>query len=265
MPNCEWTFPSKSSQTMPPSGTAALTEMEIDWLSSSTIPSPSRYLMMTSYRTTICTVKVLALKANLSTTFCSQNYATDGLSPHPHYTSPSSGEAYRVRQLTTSFELKFFVCRHVSMWGLQSRVCLSVRPSVRLSVRLSVCPSVRTPRKEITLAFVNMSPTLVIDTSMERSLWILHHGNPKILICFQKSSKFEFWLVTKTWSHLSFVNISPTFEIDTSMEKSSRVLQHIYIYIYIYIYMYIETQKLDFFFKKVWNWILTCADELKSL
>ena len=50
------------------------------------------------------------------------------------YASPSSGEAYRDRQLTTNFE--FWV--HVSMWGFQNRVC----PSVCLSVCLSVCPSV---------------------------------------------------------------------------------------------------------------------------
>ena len=43
---------------------------------------------------------------------------------------------------------------------------------------------------------------------------------------FQKSLKFEFWLLTKSWNHLSFVNISPTLVIDTSMERSSRVLQH---------------------------------------
>ena len=49
---------------------------------------------------------------------------------------------------------------------------------------------------------------------------------PKNWIFFQKSSKFEFWLLTKSWNHLSFVNISPTLVIDTSMERSSRVLQH---------------------------------------
>ena len=43
---------------------------------------------------------------------------------------------------------------------------------------------------------------------------------------FQKSSKFEFWLLTKSWNHFSFVNISPTLVIDTSMERSSRVLHH---------------------------------------
>ena len=76
------------------------------------------------------------------------------------------------------------------------------------------------------LSFVNISPTLVIDTSMERSSRVLHHGIPKIWFFFQKSSKFKFWLLTKSWNHISFVNISPTLVIDTSMERSSRVLHH---------------------------------------
>ena len=38
------------------------------------------------------------------------------------------------------------------------------------------CLSVRTPRKEI----ADISPTLVIDTSMERSSRVLQHGNQKI-------------------------------------------------------------------------------------
>ena len=37
------------------------------------------------------------------------------------------------------------------------------------------------------------------------------------------SKKFEFWFLTKSWNHLSFVNISPTLVIDTSMERSSWV------------------------------------------
>ena len=76
------------------------------------------------------------------------------------------------------------------------------------------------------LSFVNISPTLAIDASMERYLRVLQHWNPKIWKKNQKSSKFEFWLVTKSWNHLSFVNISPILVIDTSMERSSRVLQH---------------------------------------
>ena len=141
-----------------------------------------------------------------------------------------------------SFELKFFVCRHVSIRGFQNRVCLSVCLSVRLSVCLSVCPSVCPyPEKRNHHSFVNISPTLVIDTSMERSSRVLHHGNPKIGFFFQKSSKFEFWLLTKSWNHLSFVNISPTLVIDTSMERSLRVLQHG------------NKKKWFFFFKKVQN------------
>ena len=97
------------------------------------------------------------------------------------------------------------------------------------------------------LSFVNISPTLVIDTSMERSSRVLHHGNPKIRFFFQKSSKFEFWLLTKSWNHLSFVNISPTLVIDTSMERYSRVLKH-------------GNPKIWFFFQKSSKfefWLLT--------
>ena len=75
-------------------------------------------------------------------------------------------------------------------------------------------------------SFVNIGPTLVIDASMERSSRVLHQGNPKIWIFFQKSSKFEFWLSTNSWNHPSFVNVSPTLVIDTSMERPSRVLHH---------------------------------------
>ena len=126
-----------------------------------------------------------------------------------------------------SFELKFFVCRHVSIWGFQNRVCLSVCPSVRPSVcpsvRPSVCPH---PEKGNPLSFVNISPAIVIDASMERFSRVLHNGNPKIWFFFHKSLKFEIWLLTKSWNHLSFVNLSPILVIDTSMEWSSRVLHH---------------------------------------
>ena len=61
---------------------------------------------------------------------------------HPrHYASSSSGEAFSDRQLTLNFELWVEIfcvptCFHVRI----PKPCLSV------------CPSVRTPRKEITLA-----------------------------------------------------------------------------------------------------------------
>ena len=59
----------------------------------------------------------------------------------------------------------------------------------------------------------------------------------KFELFFQKSLKFEIWLLPKSWNHLSFVNISPTLVIDTSTERSSRVLQH-------------ENQEIWFFFHK---------------
>ena len=122
------------------------------------------------------------------------------------------------------------------MWWFQNPVCLSVR--------LSICPY---PEKRNHHSFVNISPTLVIDTSMGRSSRVLHHGNQKIWIFFQKSSKFEFWLVLKSWNNLSFVNISPTLVIDTSLERSSRVIQH-------------GNPKIWFFFQKSSKfefWLLT--------
>ena len=116
--------------------------------------------------------------------------------------------------------------------------------SVCPSVCLSVCPH---PEKRYRHSFVNISPTLVIDTSMERSSRVLHHGNPKIWIFFQKSSKFEICLLTKSWNHLSFVNISSTLVIDTSMGRFSRVLHH-------------GNPKIWFFFQKSSKfefWLLT--------
>ena len=69
-----------------------------------------------------------------------------------YYASPTSGEAYRDRRLTTNFEfwVEIFcvpTCFHVRI----PKPCLSVRPSVRLSVCPSVCPSVRlsAPREKI--------------------------------------------------------------------------------------------------------------------
>ena len=97
------------------------------------------------------------------------------------------------------------------------------------------------------LSFVNISPTLVIDTSMEWSSRILHHGNPKIwFFFFQKSSKFEFWLLTKSWNRLSFVNISPTLVIDTSMEWSSRILHHGNPKIWIFFFKKVQNSNFDF-------------------
>ena len=96
-----------------------------------------------------------------------------------HYASPISGEAYRDRRLTTNFELWVEIfcvstCFHMRI----PKPCLSVRPSV--------CPH---PEKGNPLSFVNISPTIVIDASMERFSRVLHNGNPKIWIFFPKKFK----------------------------------------------------------------------------
>ena len=99
------------------------------------------------------------------------------------YASPSSGEAYRDRRLTTNFEIWVEIfcvltCFHMRI----PRPCLSV------------C----TPRKEVRShnSFVDISPTLVSDTSMERSSRLLHHGNQKnSIFIFKKvrNSNFDLW------------------------------------------------------------------------
>ena len=105
--------------------------------------------------------------------------------------------------------------------------------SKTVSVCLSVCPH---PEKRNHHSFVNISPTLVIDTSMERSSRVLQHGNPKIWFFFSKTFEIEFWYVPKSWNHHSFVNISPTLVIDTSTWKHKNLI----------------------FFFLIWNSISTC-------
>ena len=97
------------------------------------------------------------------------------------------------------------------------------------------------------LSFVNISPTLLICTSMERSSRVIQHGNPKIWFFFSKKFEIEFcpypdFPYAEKRNRPGFVDISPTLVIDTSTERFLWVLQH-------------GNQKFDFFFKKVWNWI----------
>ena len=89
--------------------------------------------------------------------------------------SPSSGEAYSDRQRTPNFELWVEI------------LCANIFPCEDSKI-LSVCPY---PERRNHLSFVNISPTLVIDTSMERSSWVLQHENQKKnWFLFQKRSKF---------------------------------------------------------------------------
>ena len=132
-----------------------------------------------------------------------------------------------------SFELKFCVCRHVSIWGFQNSVCLSVRLSVCLSVRLSICPYpekrnqpwLRQYQSYISKWYINGK--VFTSTTPWKPKNLKKKNFKKV-----RNSNFDLWrraeitLVSKSWNHLSFVNISPILVIDTSMERSSRVLQH---------------------------------------
>ena len=71
----------------------------------------------------------------------------------------------------------------------------------------------------------------LVETSMDRYLHlrVLQHGNTKIWFPFQKNIEIEFWLafwlMPKCWNHHSFVDISPTAVIDTSMNLYSQVIK----------------------------------------
>ena len=72
------------------------------------------------------------------------------------------------RELTLiflSFELKYLVSRHVSIIMRIPKSCLFV------------CPY---PKKRNHPIFVNITPTVAIDISIERSSRVLQHENPKI-------------------------------------------------------------------------------------
>ena len=128
-----------------------------------------------------------------------------------------------------SLVVAFFIM-HSRHWGMHFELrgeifCVPICFYLRIP---KPCLSVRPyPEKRYHPSFVNMSPTLVIDTSMERSsrvlVTVLQHENPNIWISFQKKVEIEFWLVfwlvLKNWNLLSFVNISLTLVNDTRMER----------------------------------------------
>ena len=98
------------------------------------------------------------------------------------------------------------------------------------------------PKSRNHLNFVNISPTLVIDTSMKRSSRVLQHDIPKIWFFLKKKSKlnfdlyFEFWLVGLNMNLYDDIgDASSSFQGSTSSLFYS--LLGIYIYIYIYVFI----------------------------
>ena len=65
---------------------------------------------------------------------------------------------------------------------METQKCENFSKSSKLTQLNSVrTQNFRTPRKKKRPGFVNISPTLVIDTSTERSSRVLQHGNQKIM------------------------------------------------------------------------------------
>ena len=76
---------------------------------------------------------------------------------------------------------------------METQKCEIFPKSSKLTKLNSVrTPSFCMPRKKNRPGFVNISPTLVIDTSTERSSRVLQHGNQKIWFFFSKKFGIEF-------------------------------------------------------------------------
>ena len=166
-------------------------------------------------------------KDNLVCHFASSLTAVSGLA---NYASPTSGKAYRDRRLTTNFELWVEIfcvptCFHVRI----PKPCLSV------------CPH---PEKRYHHSFVNISPTLVIDTSIERSSRVLHHGNPEMWNFFKKFeiAEIEFPYAEKKKSSCfrQYQSYISNWYVNGKVFTSTTTW---------------EPKNLIFFFKKVLNWI----------
>ena len=98
------------------------------------------------------------------------------------YASPSSVEAYRVWQLTINFELWVEIFCVPTWFHMRiPKPCLSVRPY---------------PENWNHPGFVNISLTLVNDTSMERSSRVLQYENRKIWFFFKKVRNWQNWILS---------------------------------------------------------------------
>ena len=122
-----------------------------------------------------------------------------------------------------SFEFKYFVCRHVSIWDFWNRVCSFVYPY---------------PEKRNHPGFVNISSTLVNDTSMKRSLGVLQHENPKVFYASlssgeayrdrQLTTNFKFWVeifCVPTCFHMTIPK--PCLSVSPSVCPSVRLSVHL--------------------------------------
>ena len=95
------------------------------------------------------------------------------------------------------------------------------------SETLFVCPY---PEKRNHLSFVTISPTLVIDTSMERSSRVLQHGNTKNLII--KNSYLSVFAVMFSKQFLAYtVHIDRCYHSIHKHSSLSQIIPFIHIYV----------------------------------
>ena len=114
------------------------------------------------------------------------------LSCHSTFSSRSSRIPF-IKVTTISLSLEVCNPKWVLSWNF---LCADMFPCEDSKI-VSVCPY---PEKRNHLSFVNISPTLVIDTSMERSSRVLQYGNPTIWFSSQKKSKLK-CLLTMALQH----------------------------------------------------------------
>ena len=158
------------------------------------------------------------------------------------YASPSSGEACRDRQLTTNFELR------VEIFCVADMFLFDYKTEDSLSV----------PREKKSPWLRQYSPTLAIDTYI--------NGKVFTSTTAWKPKKFEFFQKKMRNCRNRILSI-PREKKSPWLCRHQSYISNWYINLKVFTSRYysMETKKFEFlFFQKVWNWILTCAEELKS-
>ena len=125
-----------------------------------------------------------------------------------------------------SFELKLFLCRHVSIWGFwncfQKRSKLdfdlcwfaTITPVSSISVIIRYCYSSSYVFFYCNNWYINGNSIYSSNYYINRKVFTSATAwKPKNLILISEKVKIEFWLVLKSWIHPRFFNFSPTLVI----------------------------------------------------
>ena len=99
------------------------------------------------------------------------------------------------------------------------------------------------------LSFVNISPSLVFDTSMDCFSRVLHHGNPKMWFFFPKVGNRRNWILSVPRVSIRREKKSPW------LRQYQSYISNWYVNGKVFEYYNMGTKNLIFFFKKIRNWI----------